>query len=57
MKEKMFKLTMKAKSAHSAALQALGFSKWFIRDHSPVHALLTKVAFHLALSMKEEVSA
>lgn len=48
MKEKMFILVMKAKSAHSAALQRLGLSKWFIRDYSPIHRLLVYVAFKLA---------
>lgn len=48
MKNKLFHLVMKAKSAHSAALQALGFSKWAVRDHSPIHALLVKLPFHLA---------
>ena len=44
----MFETVMKIKNAHSAALQALGFSKWFIRDHSPIHRLLVYVAFKLA---------
>lgn len=47
-KKKMFEIVMKAKSAHSAALQALGFSKWAIRDRSPIHHLLTVAAFKLA---------
>lgn len=48
MKKKMFEVVMKVKSTHSAALQALGFSKWFIRDHSPLHHLLTVAAFKLS---------
>lgn len=44
----MFKAIMKIKSAHSALLQSVGFSKNFIRDHSPIHKLLTSVAFKLA---------
>lgn len=48
MKKKVFEIVMKAKSAHSAALQKLGLSKWFIRDHSPIHHLLTVAAFKLA---------
>lgn len=57
MKKQMFETLMKAKSAHSAALQALGFSKWFIRDHSPIHKLLTSVSFKLAVSMREGAAA
>ena len=57
MKRKLFNLTMKVKSIHSEILQSLGISKSFIRDRSPIHTLLTKAAFHLALAMKEEVSA
>ena len=57
MKNKMFKIVMKMMAVHSAALQALGFSKWAIRDHSPVHALLTKAAFHLARQMGKGVVA
>lgn len=49
MKRKAFEATMKLMSAHSAALQALGFSKWDVRDYSPVHALLVKIAFHLSI--------
>lgn len=48
MKKKMFETLMKAKSAHSAALQRLGLSKWFIRDYSPIHRLLVYAAFKLA---------
>lgn len=51
MKKQMFEILMKAKAAHSAALQKLGFSKWFIRDHSPIHKLLTTATFKLAESM------
>ena len=57
MKNKMFKIVMKMMAAHSAALQALGFSKWAVRDHSPIHTLLVKVAFHLGRSMREGVVA
>lgn len=32
---------------HSAFLQSLGFSKWAVRDYSPVHILLSKLAFHI----------
>lgn len=51
MKKQMFETLMKAKSAHSALLQSLGFSKWTIRDRSPIHKLLTSVTFKLAISM------
>ncbi len=57
MKAKLFKIVMKMKSDHSAALQALGFSKWAIRDHSPIHKVLTIVAFKLAVSMREGATA
>lgn len=57
MKKKLFEIVMKMKSSHSAALQALGFSKWFIRDHSPIHKLLTSVSFKLAVSMREGAAA
>lgn len=57
MKTMMYKTVMNAKSAHSALLQSLGFSKWFIRDHSPIHKLLTTAAFKLAVSMREEAVA
>ena len=57
MKAKLFKIVMKMKSNHSAALQALGFSKWAIRDYSPIHKLLTIVAFKLAVSMREGATA
>lgn len=43
----MFKLTMKLMSAHSAMLQSLGFSKQQVRDYSPVHRLLSLLAFNL----------
>lgn len=52
MKKKMFEFTMAAKSNHSAMLQSLGFSKWFIRDHSPIHKLLTHISFKLAMSQR-----
>lgn len=54
MRRKAFEAVMKLMGAHSAALQALGFSKWDVRDHSPVHALLVKVAFHLSLKLENE---
>ncbi len=57
MKAKLFKIVMKMKSSHSAALQALGFSKWAIRDCSPIHKMLTIVAFKLAVSMREGATA
>ena len=57
MKNKMFQIVMKMMAAHSAALQALGFSKWAVRDHSPIHTLLVKMAFHLGRSMREGVVA
>ncbi len=57
MKTKLFKIVMELKSNHSAALQALGFSKWAIRDYSPIHKLLTIVAFKLAVSMREGATA
>ena len=44
----IFNTTMKLQAAHSALLQKLGFSKWFIRDYSPLHSLLVKVNFNLA---------
>ncbi len=57
MKAKLFKIVMMMKSNHSAALQALGFSKWAIRGYSPIHKLLTIVAFKLAVSMREGATA
>lgn len=57
MKNMMYKTVMNAKSAHSALLQSLGFSKWTIRDRSPIHKLLTAAAFKLAVSMREEAVA
>lgn len=48
MKNKMFKAAMYLMNAHSAALQALGFSKWDIRDHSPIHSLIVLIAFKLS---------
>lgn len=48
MKKKMFETLMKAKSAHSAALQRLGFTKWQVRDYSPIHRLLVYITFKLA---------
>lgn len=44
----MFETVMKIKNAHSAALQRLGLSKWFIRNYSPIHRLLVYVAFKLS---------
>ncbi len=57
MKTKLFKIVMKMKFNHSAALQALGFSKWAVRDFSPIHKALTVVAFKLAVSMREGATA
>lgn len=51
MKEKMFKTVMKMVDRHSAALQSLGFSKWFVRDHSLIHRSLVYVAYRLSLKM------
>lgn len=48
MKSKMFKAAMYLMNAHSAGLQALGFSKWDIRDHSPIHKLIVLIAFKLS---------
>lgn len=48
----MFKIIMKIKSKHSAFLQSIGFSKDFVRNYSPIHALLVKLAFYA--SRKEE---
>lgn len=57
MKNMMYKTVMNAKSAHSALLQSLGFSKWTIRNYSPIHKLLTAAAFKLAVSMREGAMA
>lgn len=51
MKKTMFETLMKAKAAHSTALQKLGFTKWQIRDHSPIHHLLTYITFRMALNL------
>lgn len=40
----MFKLIMKIKNKHSVLLQSLGLSKEFVRNYSPIHALLVKLA-------------
>ena len=48
MKQVVFRMVMNLKSAHSAALQALGFSKDFVRDYSPIHRALSSIAFKLA---------
>lgn len=44
MKRKLFMLTMSAVNAHSAALQAIGFTKWQVRDLNPIHRLLVSIA-------------
>ena len=49
MRRKAFEIVMGLMDAHSAALQALEVSKWDVRDHSPVHALLVKFAFYLSI--------
>lgn len=48
MKKKIFDAMMNATSAHSAALQRLGLTKWQVRDHSPIHRLLVYITFKLA---------
>jgi len=46
MKEALFNIVMNIKSAHSVALQRLGFSKDFARS-TPIHALLVAAAYRL----------
>lgn len=45
-KKSMFYTLMWLKDKHSAFLQSHGWSKWAVRDHSPVHAVLVKLAFY-----------
>lgn len=53
----MFYILMKMMDKHSAFLQSLGFSKWAIRDCSPVHAVLVKLAFYARRSECSEFNA
>lgn len=46
MKKALFNLVMNIKSAHSVALQRIGFSKETARS-TPVHRLLVAVAYSL----------
>lgn len=48
----MFEKVMNVKARHSAALQRLGFSKWTVRNYSPVDRLLTYVAYRLVIAGK-----
>lgn len=45
-KKSMFYALMWLKDRHSAFLQSLGLSKWAVRDYSPVHLILVKLAFY-----------
>lgn len=42
----LFSAIMRLIDKHSAFLQSHGWSKWAVRDHSPVHAVLVKLAFY-----------
>lgn len=46
MKKALYNMVMNIKSAHSVALQRIGFSKDFARS-TPVHRLLAAVAYSL----------
>lgn len=46
MNKALYNLVMNIKSAHSVALQKIGFSKEFARS-TPVHKLLTAAAYNL----------
>ena len=45
-KTRMYYTAMRAMSKHSDFLRSIGFSKDFIRNYSPIHALLVKLAFY-----------
>ena len=45
-KPRMYYTAMRAMSKHSDFLRSIGFSKDFIRNYSPIHALLVKLAFY-----------
>ena len=46
MKKALYNVVMNIKSAHSVALQRVGFSKEFARS-TPVHNLLVGIAYRL----------
>lgn len=48
-KKAMYELVMRLIGSHSALLMSLGFTKWQIRDYSPIRHLLDSVACHLAV--------
>lgn len=48
MRKALFTVAMKAINAHSALLQAIGYTKWQVRDYSPLHHVLVAIASALA---------